>query len=98
MAKTILIRPIITEKADLLSERLQKYSFVVDRRANKLEIARAVEERYSVNVESVNTMVMPGKQKNRMTRTGILEGRLPSYKKAVVTLYEGEEIDLFGDI
>jgi len=98
MAKTILIRPIITEKADLLSERLQKYSFIVDRKANKIEIAKAVEERYSVNVESVNTMVMPGKQKNRMTRTGILQGRIPSYKKAVVTLLEGEEIDLFGDI
>lgn len=98
MAKTILIRPIITEKADLLSERLQKYSFIVDKKANKVEIAKAVASRYGVNVESVNTMVMPGKQKNRMTRTGILKGRIPAYKKAVVTLVEGEEIDLFGDI
>lgn len=98
MAKTILIRPIITEKADLLSERLQKYSFIVDKKANKIEIAKAVEARYSVNVESVNTVVMPGKQKSRMTKTGILKGQIPAYKKAIVTLVEGEEIDLFGDI
>ncbi len=98
MAKTILIRPIITEKADLLSERLQKYSFIVEKKANKIEIAKAVEARYSVNVESVNTVVMPGKQKSRMTKTGILQGRISAYKKAIVTLVEGEEIDLFGDI
>ncbi|MBK7869254.1 MAG: 50S ribosomal protein L23 [Saprospiraceae bacterium] len=98
MAKIILIRPIITEKADQLSEKLQQYSFVVDRKANKIEIKKAVEGRYNVNVESVNTLVIPAKLKSRMTKTGILRGRKPAYKKAVVTLVEGEEIDFFGDI
>lgn len=98
MAKIILIRPIITEKADQLSEKLQQYSFVVDRKANKIEIKKAVEGRYSVNVESVNTLVIPAKVKSRMTKTGILRGRKPAYKKAIVTLVEGEEIDFFGDI
>ncbi|MDX1941173.1 MAG: 50S ribosomal protein L23 [Saprospiraceae bacterium] len=98
MAKTILIRPIITEKADQLSEKLQQYSFVVDRKANKIEIKKAVEGRYNVNVESVNTLVMPAKLKSRMTKTGILRGRKPAFKKAIVTLIEGEEIDFFGDI
>ncbi len=98
MTKTILIRPIITEKADTLSERLQQYSFIVDRKANKIEIKKAVESRYNVNVESVNTLVMPAKLKSRMTKTGILRGRKPAFKKAIVTLVEGEEIDFFGDL
>lgn len=98
MAKTILIRPIITEKADLLSEKLQQYSFIVDKKANKIEIKKAVETRYSVTVDAVNTINMPAKFKSRMTRTGVLNGRISAYKKAIVTLIEGEEIDLFGDI
>ena len=98
MSKTVLVKPIITEKAEMLSETLGQYSFVVDRRANKIQIRKAVEDLYSVTVESVNTMVMPGKQKNRSTRSGVLKGRKASYKKAIVTLSEGESIDHFGDI
>lgn len=98
MAKTILIKPIITEKAELLSEGLNQYSFIVNLRANKIEIRNAVEDMYNVEVESVNTMVMPAKAKNRNTRSGIIKGRVSSYKKAVITLSEGEEIDFFGDI
>lgn len=98
MAKEILVRPIITEKAEILSEDLNKYSFIVNRKANKVEIRKAIEKMYNVQVESVNTMVMPGKSKNRTTRSGILQGRVPAYKKAVVTLVEGEEIDFFGDL
>ncbi|KAA3625654.1 MAG: 50S ribosomal protein L23 [Bacteroidetes bacterium] len=98
MAKTILIKPIITEKAEMLSENLGKYSFVVDSNANKIEVKNAVEEMYGVTVDSVNTMIMPAKIKNRMTRSGILKGRVSGYKKAVVTLADGEEIDFFGDI
>lgn len=98
MAKEILIRPIITEKAEILSEDLNQYSFIVHRKANKIEIKKAVESIYNVQVESVNTMVMPGKLKNRTTRSGILKGRVPAYKKAVVTLEQGEEIDFFGDL
>lgn len=98
MAKKILIKPLITEKSEMLSEGLNKYSFVVARRANKVEVRKAVEAMYGVNVASVNTMVMPGKVKNRTTKSGVIRGSIPSFKKAVVTLAEGEEIDFFGDI
>jgi len=98
MAKTILIKPIITEKAEVLSETLNQYSFVVDRRSSKIEIKSAVQKMYDVKVASVNTAVMPGKAKNRNTRSGMIKGRVSSYKKAMVTLAEGFEIDFFGDI
>lgn len=98
MAKTILIRPIISEKAEALSEAHQQYTFVVDKQANKIEIRKAVERMYNVAVDSVNTMIMPGKAKQRYTRAGVQSGRVGAYKKAIVTLAEGEEIDFFGDI
>ena len=82
----------------MLSEENGKYSFVVAKKANKIEIKKAVEEAYQVTVESVNTMIMPAKAKSRSTRSGILQGRKPAFKKAVITLSEGEEIDFFGDI
>jgi len=96
--RTTLIKPIITEKAEKLSEGLRQYSFVVDKAANKIEIRKAVEAMYGVNVESVNTVVMPGKFKSRTTKSGVLRGRRPSFKKAVITLSKGEEIDFFGNI
>lgn len=98
MAKQILIKPLITEKAERLSEGLNQYSFVVNQKANKVEIRKAVENMYGVTVDSVNTLVMPGKMKNRTTKSGILRGRVSPFKKAVITLAEGEEIDFFGDI
>ena len=98
MAKNILIKPLLTEKTEELSEGLNKYSFVVHKKANKVEIRKAVEEMYGVNVSSVNTLVMPGKAKNRTTKSGVLRGRVSSFKKAVITLATGEQIDFFGDI
>ncbi len=98
MSKTILIKPIITEKAERISEIHNSYSFVVDRRANKIQIKKAVEGMYNVAVESVNTLVMPAKSKTRSSRSGVVEGRKPAFKKAIVTLGEGEEIDFFGDL
>jgi large subunit ribosomal protein L23 len=98
MAKTILVKPIITEKAEMLSEGLNQYSFIVNKKANKIEIKKAVEDMYNVDVASVNTIIMPAKAKNRNTRSGVLQGRVSAYKKAIVTLSEGEEIDFFGDI
>jgi len=98
MAKKILIKPIITEKAENLSENRGQYTFVVNKKANKVEIRQAIEQRFSVSVNSVNTMIMPSKKKNRNTRSGILKGSVSSYKKAIITLAEGEEIDFFGDI
>ncbi|MEL7222249.1 MAG: 50S ribosomal protein L23, partial [Bacteroidota bacterium] len=77
---------------------LNKYSFQVLRTANKVEIRKAVEDMYGVNVNSVNTAVMPGKAKNRTTKSGVLKGRVAAYKKAIITLADGEEIDFFGDI
>lgn len=96
--KTILVKPLITEKADTLSEKRTQYSFIVEKGANKIEIKKAVEQLYTVNVEAVNTMIIPGKRKTRNTKKGVLHGRKPSYKKAVVTLAAGETIDFFGDI
>ncbi len=98
MAKQILIRPIITEKATQLAEQQGKYSFVVDKRANKIEIKKAVEAFYNVQVQAVNTHVLPAKVKRRNTRSGVLLGRVSGYKKAIVTLAPGEEIDFYGDI
>jgi len=98
MARTILVKPVISEKAETLIETKGKYTFIVDRTANKIEIRNAVEKIYNVSVNSVNTMVLPGKLKKRYTRSGVQVGRVSSVKKAVVTLAEGEEIDFFGDV
>ncbi len=98
MGRQILVKPIISEKAERLSEDLNQYSFVVDKRANKIEIKKAVEEMYNVAVSSVNTLIMPAKNKSRYTRTGVQKGRQSSFKKAVVTLAAGEEIDFFSEI
>lgn len=92
----ILVRPVITEKVNSQMERSGRYTFVVDKKANKLEIKKAVEEFYGVKVNEVNTIVVPGKQKSRFTKAGFIQGVKPSYKKAVVTLAEGDSIDLFS--
>jgi large subunit ribosomal protein L23 len=98
MSRNVLIKPIISEKAEALSEKLQQYTFMVDRKANKIEIRKAVEKMYSVSVESVNTLVIPGKTKKRFTRAGVQTGKVSTYKKAIITLGAGETIDFFGDI
>ena len=98
MIKTVLVKPIITEKAELLSEKLNRYSFVVNRKAKKAEVKKAVEEMYDVKVLAVNTMIMPAKLKSRMTKSGMLKGKVSAYKKAIVTIPEGEEIDFYGEI
>ncbi|MEY4135644.1 MAG: 50S ribosomal protein L23 [Saprospiraceae bacterium] len=96
--KNILIKPIITEKSEKLSTKRKTYCFKVDKKANKIEIKNAVEEMFNVSVESVNTMVVPGKAKSRNTRSGVLRGRKPSYKKAYVKVAEGEEIDFYTEL
>ncbi|OJV56507.1 MAG: 50S ribosomal protein L23 [Bacteroidetes bacterium 43-16] len=92
----VLVRPVITEKVNGQMEKENRYTFVVDKRSNKLEIKEAVESFYSVKVNEVNTIVVPAKNKSRFTKAGFVKGRKPSYKKAVVTLAEGETIDLFS--
>ena len=98
MSKTILIKPVVSEKAELLSEDRAQYTFVVDKSANKIQIRQAVEERYGVSVARVNTAIIPGKTKNRSTKSGIIRGRVPAFKKAIVTLTEGETIDLYNEL
>ena len=94
----VLIKPILTEKANAQQEKLRRYAFRVDRRANKLEIKKAVEEFYGVNVVDVNTAVVPAKNKTRYTKAGFIQGMKGAYKKALVTVAEGEAIDLYSNI
>ena len=94
----ILIKPLVTEKMTNQAERFNRYGFVVDRRATKPQIKKAVESLYNVTVDSVNTMVYGGKMKSRYTKGGIITGKTISYKKAIVTLAEGESIDFYSNI
>ena len=94
----ILVKPLVTEKMTDQSERFNRYGFVVDRNASKPEIKKAVESLYNVTVESVNTMVYGGKVKSRYTKGGIITGKTASYKKAVVTLVDGDSIDFYSNI
>ncbi|TCZ74509.1 50S ribosomal protein L23 [Flaviaesturariibacter aridisoli] len=91
----VLIKPILTEKANAQQESLRRYAFKVAKKANKLEIKKAVEEFYGVNVIDVNTQVQPGKNKTRFTKKGFISGVKPAFKKALVTVAEGETIDLY---
>ena len=93
----ILKKPLVTEKATAQNES-GKYGFVVDRRANKVQIREAVEKMYGVTVEKVRTMNYQGKYKSRYTKTKVLTGRTTSYKKAIVQVAEGEIIDFYSGI
>ena len=94
----IIIKPVITEKMTDMGEKLNRYGFIVHKKANKLQIKKAVEELYGVDVDTVNTMNYSGKQKSRNTKSGAITGRTSSYKKAIVTLAEGETIDFYSNI
>ena len=93
-----LIKPNVSEKSNRLSEKKNTYAFRVGRKANKLEIKQAVESFYNVKVEDVHTMVVPRKAKNRMTKAGYIQGSKPAYKKAYVTVADGETIDFYGTV
>ncbi|MEM9985560.1 MAG: 50S ribosomal protein L23 [Bacteroidota bacterium] len=97
---SILKRPIITEKTNYLNDNrgLPQFAFEVDMGATKSDIKVAVEEVYEVNVERVNTMIVRGKMRSRYSKRGVITGKSPNYKKAVVTLAEGEEIDFYRHI
>lgn len=94
---SVLVKPLVTEKISALNER-GKYGFLVDKKANKVDIKKAVEKMYGVTVESVNTMNYQGKRKSRYTKSGVISGRRPSYKKAIVSVAEGEVIDFYSGI
>lgn len=92
-----LRKPLINEKFAALNEK-GIYGFIVDQKANKIEIKKAVEKMYSVNVENVRTLNVLGKRKSRMTKAGVVNGRKANYKKAIVTLSQGEVIDFYNEI
>jgi large subunit ribosomal protein L23 len=94
---SVLKKPLVTEKVSALNEK-GKYGFIVDADANKVEIKKAVEKQYGVNVEKVNTMNVMGKFKTRYTKAGVLAGRRPNYKKAIVTLAKDEVIDFYSNV
>lgn len=94
----ILIKPLLTEKANSQQESLRRYAFKVARQANKLEIKKAIEAFYGVSVVDVNTSVVPGKNKTRYTKKGFVQGQKSAYKKALITVAEGESIDLYANM
>lgn len=94
----IIFKPVVTEKLTSQGESLNRYGFVVDKRANKLQIRSAIEEMYGVTVSDVNTMIYPAKKKSRMSKSGIVQGTKSAYKKALVTLKEGDKIDFYSNI
>jgi len=94
----ILIKPIITEKMTAASEKFNRFGFVVDRDANKIQIKAAIEEAYGVSVDKVRTMIYAGKTKSRFTKAGVISGRTKHIKKAIVQLSEGDTIDFYSNI
>jgi len=94
----IIIKPIITEKMTIQGEKLNRYGFLVDREANKVEIKKAVEQMYGVTVSDVNTINRNGKRKSRFTKAGLLSGRNNHIKKAIVTLAGEDKIDFYSNI
>lgn len=95
---SIIIKPVITEKMTQMGEKLNRYGFLVDKKANKLQIRKAIKDIYGVEVAEINTMVVPGKAKTRYTKSGFISGKSTSFKKAIITLAKGETIDFYSNI
>jgi large subunit ribosomal protein L23 len=94
----ILVKPLVTEKMTNQTERYNRYGFVVDRKATKPQIKKAVESLYDVTVDNVNTMIHGGKVKSRFTKGGVITGKTNAYKKAIVTLVDGDSIDFYSNM
>jgi len=94
--KRVLIKPLVTEKSNLVTEKEGKYVFVVNRTSTKDEIKKAVESYFNVTVVAVNTSITPGKVKTKMTKKGMVAGRKSAQKKAYITLKEGNSIDVYN--
>ncbi len=94
----IILRPIISEKMTAQTEKMNRYGFIVERSADKTQIAKAIEDLYNVKVASVNTIRYGGKLKSRYTKAGFVQGKTNNYKKAIITLVEGETIDFYSNI
>lgn len=93
-----MIKPIVTEKATKLTDKLNRYTFRVSPDANKCQIKALVEQLYGVKVVKVNTAIVRGKNKSRYTKSGLLRGKTAAYKKAIITVGEGQTIDLYSNI
>ncbi len=93
-----IVKPLVTEKMTALTEKQNQFGFVVRPEANKLQIKAEIEALYNVNVVSINTMIYAGKNKSRYTKAGLVRGRSNAFKKAIVTLKEGETIDFYSNI
>jgi large subunit ribosomal protein L23 len=94
----ILIKPLVTEKMTAQSEKLNRFGFIVNRRANRTQIKKAIEQLYGVDVNAVNTMVYGPKTKYRYTKSGVQKGKTNAFKKAIITLAEGQTIDFYSNI
>ena len=94
----IIVKPLVTEKMTAITEKTNRFGFIVRPEANKLEIKKDVEALYNVTVFEVNTMRYAGKNKSRYTRSGLINGRTNAFKKAIVTLKEGDTIDFYSNI
>lgn len=95
---SIIIKPIVTEKVTKQGEVLNQFGFVVDKKANKVEIKKAVESAYGVSVVSVNTMNVRPDRSVKYTKSGLISGKTNAYKKAIVQVQEGETIDFYNNI
>ena len=95
---SIIKRPIVTEKMTAQGEQLNRYAFVVDLKANKVQIKNEIEKLYDVKVHSVKTMICIGKTRVRGTKSGMIKGKTSKYKKAIIKLNEGETIDIYSNI
>lgn len=94
----IIIKPIVTEKMTAITNKLNRYGFRVKPDANKIEIAHAIQEMYNVTVVGVNTLNFRGKNKSRYTKGGMVKGSESAFKKAIVSLKEGDSIDFYSNI
>ena len=94
----IIVKPLVTEKMTAITEKSNRFGFIVRPEANKVEIKKEVEALYNVTVVDVNTMRYAGKNKSRYTRSGLINGRTNAFKKAIVTLKEGDTIDFYSNI
>jgi large subunit ribosomal protein L23 len=94
----IIVKPVVSEKMTDQTEKLNRYGFLVNHTANKIQIKKAVEDAYGVSVESVNTMNYAGKSKSKFTKAGLIKGKTNRYKKAIITVAEGDVIDFYSNI
>ena len=93
-----MIKPVVTEKANAISEKGNRYTFKVSPEMSKSQIIALIEELYDVKVTGISTMNYDGKKKQRYTKSGLLRGKVAAFKKAIVTIAEGQTIDFYSNL